>query len=241
MLNKKIIILIAAIFLAIMATLVSYYYNLKYKVAVVTPSVKTDINSTLVAEKQDIVACEKLDDLMLEKTCLEGVIELNYEKVNCESLSQPELINFCLSEKFGRLARKNNDATLCEKIPDGIKKANCLSEIKKIDLHSDADKDGLDFLQEIINGTDPNNPDTNNNGINDAEEIKLKINIQSSGKNIVRCGEVNDKRLAGICLSELGYNGLGFFNLSECYKIKNLDLKEFCFNKLQSVIESQLK
>lgn len=239
MLNKKIIILIVAICLAGLATLVSYYYNLKYRAVVVVPSVKTDINLTSVVEKQDITVCEKLNDFMSAASCLEKIIELNSEKANCELLSQPELINFCLSEKFGQLARKNNDAILCEKIPDGIKKANCLSEIKKIDLHSDADKDGLDFLQEIINGTDPNNPDTNHNGVNDAEEAKAAgAYVKQIVSMAVSCDKIGDKKLAAVCLSEFGYSG---FNLSGCDTIKSPELKEFCFNMSQSVLNGQRK
>lgn len=284
MLNKKIIILVVAIFLAGLATLVSYYFSLKYRVDIVAQKNQagnsqfcgqeagrgrdlcleqtalsqinseicqkiddtilksdcfTNVNLMSAVENKDLAACGKLDDLMLAKTCLNRIIEKNQEKSNCELLSQPDLINFCLSERFGWLARKNNDATLCEKIPDGIREAGCLSELKQIDLYSDADKDGLNFSQEIINGTDPNNPDTNNNGIKDAEEVRtVGTNIKQSVFMVISCDKIGNKKLEAVCLSEFGYDG---FNLSGCDIIKSPELKGVCFDMSRSIIKNQGK
>jgi hypothetical protein len=45
----------------------------------------------------------------------------------------------------------------------------------------DSDGDGLTDKQEFINGTDPNNPDTNNDGYLDGEEVKAGYNSLGPG------------------------------------------------------------
>jgi hypothetical protein len=45
------------------------------------------------------------------------------------------------------------------------------------DEYKDTDNDGLANWEEVLWGTDPNNPDSNGNGINDGDEIKKENNV----------------------------------------------------------------
>jgi len=196
------------------------------------------VNLYSAVRNKDLAACQKLDNLMLSKTCLERIIKYDYEKADCKLLGQNELAVFCLSEKNGALARKNNDAKLCEQIPESIKKANCLSELKHLDLHSDADKDGLDFLQEIINGANPDNPDTDGDGQLDGVEVAAGHSPNGSGElsqtmpaNFIECDSLEDIQLRISCLMESGDGGI---DIANCDTIKSLELLSYCLKQQQS-------
>lgn len=183
-------------------------------------------------EEKNLSACEDLGDLMISKTCLKRIVQKDYETANCDSLKQKELVLFCLSEKNGLLARKTGEANLCQLIPEAIKRANCLAELKKIDLYSDADKDNLNFLQEILSGTNPDNPDTDGDGQPDGVEIANGYNPDGSGKLneilpafIIKCADIKDLNLRTICQAE--YNG-GQINLKSCDGIRNRQLLGYC-------------
>jgi hypothetical protein len=209
-------------------------------------SIKTDclqeIEIKLAVEKKNLVGCEQIGNLMLSKSCLTKVIKDNYELADCGFIRIGSLAAYCQSEKYGLLARKNKDARLCEKIPEAIKRANCLSELKHIDLHSDADKDGLDFLQETIDGTDPNKTDTDGDGFNDSQETKSGFNPDGPGKtlpvsaNLITCSSIDDYRLRDTCLNE--YKQEGKIDLLKCQDIKNQDLFFYCYEKLKKYLQA---
>lgn len=210
---------------------------------------KTDcfinLNLKLAVEKKDLVACQELDNSMLAQTCLERIIKNDFENADCQLLSQKDLAIFCLSEKNGALARKNNNAKLCEKIPEVIKKANCLSELLKIDLHSDNDKDGLDFLKEIVNGANPDNPDTDGDGQPDGVEVKNGYNPDGRGRlnetaaNIIKCDNLEDVKLKFICLKE--FSGGQFDIAASCNNIKSPELLNYCLKQQQLLFNRSTK
>ena len=59
-------------------------------------------------------------------------------------------------------------------VPDGTEVANSLDPLDPVDdplLGADSDGDGLTDLTEIGLGTDPNNPDTDGDGLDDGDEV----------------------------------------------------------------------
>lgn len=68
------------------------------------------------------------------------------------------------------LISSSADADL-DGIPDGYEVFNGLDPNDPIDAQEDIDRDGLSALQEYLEGTDLNNPDTDADGIEDGEEL----------------------------------------------------------------------
>lgn len=56
-------------------------------------------------------------------------------------------------------------------LPDGFETTNSLNRLDASDAALDNDADGLTNLQEFERGTNPNNPDTDNDGVNDGDEV----------------------------------------------------------------------
>ncbi|HTP09264.1 MAG TPA: dockerin type I domain-containing protein, partial [Anaerolineae bacterium] len=56
-------------------------------------------------------------------------------------------------------------------IPDDQEAALGLNPLVQTDAYSDADHDGLTYIEELNRGTDPNNPDTDGDGRSDGQEV----------------------------------------------------------------------
>lgn len=179
----------------------------------------------------DLINCQKIEQEMLVKSCVEKIAESN-EKTDCNLITDQALKGSCLSVIYYQQAKSGNKADLCNQIPEPIKRANCLSELKNIDLHSDADSDSLDFLQEIINNTDPNNPDSDGDGFTDGNELENGYNPDGEGKlavptppSIIACGDIKDEQIKAVCLLELKDQS---FDLFRCKELINEELRNFC-------------
>lgn len=199
------------------------------------------VEYSLAIKKKDSNGCISLLDVMAAKTCLSEIFKQDFEKINCDLIKQQDLKKHCQSEKLLYTARKKNDAKICESIPENIKKANCLSEISKIDLHSDSDQDGVDFLQEVVSGTDPDKKDTDNDGRLDKEDIKdgdysLKdSNLANIDNNfIIYCYNIEDKKIKAVCFNEIKDQKI---DLKFCENIKNSDLWNYCTKKFNEQIK----
>jgi len=191
-----------------------------------------------IVKNKNLADCQKIEQTMLKKSCIESIAENNKDS-DCSVIAEQDLKNTCLSIIYYQQAKIKNDSKTCLKIPELLRRANCLSEIEKIDLHSDADKDGLDFLQEIINGTDPNNPDTDGDGFKDGAEVIGGFNPDGKGLlletkpfNIIDCKTIKDVNIQGMCLSEL--NGAPL-DLLKCAEIKISTLRDYCSKTLKSL------
>lgn len=180
---------------------------------------------------QKISDCEKIDDRMFKTSCVEN-LTAEGTSAGCQILSDDELKNVCLSIAYYNQAKAENKAEVCNEIPELIRRANCLSELENIDLHSDTDQDGFDFLQEIINGTNPNLKDSDGDGYQDGYEFQSGFNPDGQGildqsipSNVAYCQTIEDKKIRGICLKEFeGYP----LDLFDCSKVKTKDLREYC-------------
>lgn len=175
----------------------------------------------------DLKACLEIQQPMLQKTCVQGVAAKDFKNADCQVLNQEELKNSCLSEKYLFVAKAEKKEDNCFKIPNPYYKANCLSEIRKVSLNSDADKDSLNFLKEIINGTDPNKFDTDGDGFSDGVEVKKNYNPvgQGSLNREYKCDGIEDGRIKLACLAEFPNKTINF---SRCGAIKDWNLKKYC-------------
>jgi hypothetical protein len=195
--------------------------------------INVSLNGIVV--RQSLTECEKLLPADAARDCVNKIAK-NNNQADCQVIKNNELKSECLSLVYYEQAKLKNDASLCNSIPDLITKANCLSEIGNFDIHSDADKDGLDFLQEILNGTDPNNPDTDGDGHNDGEEVKNGYNPDGEGlfsyATTGNCGEIVDSNLKQACFNELKDGVIDYY---QCYKIQNPELVTYCFQKLKEI------
>jgi len=193
------------------------------------------VSLNLAVTNDSLVDCQKIESSMIKQTCVERIAEAN-TKINCNVLLDQDLKNSCLSIIYHQQAKAQNNIKICDQIPMSIERANCLSEVGKIDLHSDADKDGLDFLQEIINGTDPNKADTDGDGFKDGDEVKGGFNPDGIGSltqiappNLIACQDIKDENIKAICLFELKDKPLDLF---KCQELKTIALKDFCITNL---------
>lgn len=187
------------------------------------------LNSILSGEK--ISDCEKISDPMFQRSCVEK-LAATQTVAACQEINIINLKETCLSITYAAKAKAENKAETCNLIPELIRRANCLSEVKKLDLHSDADKDGFDFLQEILNGTNPDNQDSDGDGYLDGAEAKNGFNPDGQGSinqimpnNISYCQAITDFNLRGICLKEFEGNPLDLF---DCGKVLVKELRDYC-------------
>ncbi|QQG52848.1 MAG: hypothetical protein HY931_01265 [Candidatus Falkowbacteria bacterium] len=196
-------------------------------------NVQIQFNNAFASQK--INDCEKIDDKMFKTSCVEN-LATSGTSTGCQILSDDELKDACLSITYYNQAKAENKTEICNQIPELIRRANCLSELQKVDLHSDADEDGFDFLQEIINGTDPNLKDTDNDGYQDGYEFQNGFNPDGRGPlntqlpiNIDYCKSLTDNNLKITCLQEFEGNPLDLFN---CEKVKNQSLRSYCLKNM---------
>lgn len=193
------------------------------------------VSFNTIITSNNIADCQKIDQSMLAKACVE-TIAASDKTAKCDLIADQSLRDGCFSVIYYQQAKNTNSADLCNKIPELIRRANCLSELQHIDLHSDADKDGLDFVQEILNGTDPNKADTDGDGHNDGVEIKGGFNPDGPGNlvisgtpNLILCKDIKDTEIQAICSQELPDKILDLF---KCKDIKDPKLKAFCSTSL---------
>lgn len=189
---------------------------------------------------QDLADCQKITDSMLLKTCVERLAQSN-KQIDCDLIKDLTSKNGCFSIVYYQQARDNNDFKLCNKIPELIQRANCLSEIQKINLHSDNDKDDLDFLQEIVSGTDPNNKDSDADGHLDGEEVAKGFNPDGVGSlaitkpiNLISCQDIKEEEIKALCVLETKDKTL---DLLKCKDLNTGKLKDFCLKTAPSIIK----
>jgi hypothetical protein len=198
-----------------------------------TCSAQILLNSILSGEK--ISDCEKISDPMFQRSCVEK-LSATQTVADCQEINTSSLRDTCLSITYAAQAKTQNKAEVCTLIPELVRRANCLSEIKKIDLHSDTDKDGFDFLQEILNGTNPDNKDSDGDGYLDGAEAESGFNPDGQGSlnqdlpnNITYCQGIKDAKIKGICLKEFEGNPLDLF---DCNKVLIKDLRDYCLKEI---------
>ena len=189
------------------------------------------ISLNLALSSGDLAECEKIEDGMLKKTCIDNLANKK-NPADCAVINSSNLKDSCLSITYYNQAKSENKAEICNEIPELVRRANCLSEIKKTDLHSDLDKDGFDFLQEITSGTNPDKQDTDGDGYPDGYEVNQGFNPDGQGslnQNIPSyenfCKGISDSNLKNTCLLEFQGKPL---DLVKCSDIKESALYEYC-------------
>jgi hypothetical protein len=207
--------------------------------SIISEATKNDcvsgVLSKIAVENHSLLGCQKIEQTMIAKDCVEQIAAAE-PKIDCRSLTDASLANSCLSLVYYNQAKAKNDSQICSLIPELIRRANCLSEVGKIDLHSDTDKDGLDFLQEILSSTNPSKADTDGDGHPDGEEVKGGFNPDGVGlisepmpMTSINCRDIDDKGIKSLCVAELKDKPLDY---SKCSIIKNVTLKNYCLDLL---------
>ena len=88
----------------------------------------------------------------------------------------------CVNLYENSLFTKSRNISDCNSIEWLYYRARCLSGISGVGLVSDLDKDGLNFMDEIYQGTNPENPDTDGDGFLDGAEVEGGYNPLGDGK-----------------------------------------------------------
>lgn len=183
-------------------------------------------------DNQNLKSCLNIESEGLAIFCVK---ELAPEKnaADCLDLSSQELSNECLTVVNYKAAKESGNSELCRQIPNRLVMSNCLSEILDIDNMSDADEDGLKFFEEILNGTDPDNSDTDGDGYSDSEEVLAGYNAAGeglAGYYYLNCYEIQEAPLREACLLE---SENGRINYQNCLEVQNEYLREYCLKKLE--------
>ena len=189
----------------------------------------------MAVANKNLTQCQEIQQSMLAKTCVENIAEID-KGIDCGLIKEQDLKDSCFSIYYYQRAKSTGDVKLCKQIPEVIRRANCLSELQKIDLHSDIDKDGLNFLQEIANNTNPDNPDTDGDGYKDGDEFKKGFNPDGKGSlaladfpSNIACKDIKESEIKAICFSELKGKPL---DITKCGNIKDEKLRVYCTNIL---------
>jgi hypothetical protein len=108
-------------------------------------------------------------------------------------------------------------------------------------LHSDNDKDSLDFLQEIISGTNPDNKDSDGDGHLDSEEVTKGFNPDGEGVlpitepiSVLDCKDIKDEEIKSLCMIETKNKIL---DLLSCNNLNTGKLKDFCLKSASSMVK----
>ena len=180
----------------------------------------------------DIKLCEKISSIMAKKHCIEEIAKKINDPKECKKIKKEKLRPICLTQYFYKQSIDNKNISLCKKIPDFYYRANCLSILLNIAIDSDLDQDGLNFLNEIIYGTDFNNKDTDGDGFLDGDEIKN--NYSPIGAKMldnydfnVFCSNIKNETLKNLCYSEFKD---GFMSCNDISNFKNENLRAYCIN-----------
>ena len=138
----------------------------------------------VIATKKDLGLCEKYfkDNLVKESECKEAVLSLesgrnwySFENINQNCRSIPD--EFQSKCKSFHAIKNANIESECNNILIDDYKNFCLIKIKEGGLEKvnslDSDRDGLSDWRELSLGIEPNNKDTDGDGIIDGEEVDL--------------------------------------------------------------------
>lgn len=188
------------------------------------------VNLNKIISDKDLANCESLADYYLARNCVENIAQANQD-TDCSKINNEKLHSSCLTVINYNKAKQKNDSALCLDIPDLTVRANCLSELNNIDLHSDADNDGLDFLNEIINNTNPNKFDTDGDSYADLQEVNDGFNPAGDGKienYEEKCSDITEPGIKELCLKEFIDGTLDY---SHCNSIKDPGLLSYCLKK----------
>lgn len=127
-------------------------------------------------EEGDIGSCGLLESLELKQACLKRGVKASTDMDVCSPVEDSELSAYCESLVYSNLAQEKGDKEICGRIADRKLSIICQADVLGVIVSSDHDKDGLSFYQEMVYGTDPENPDTDGDGFSDGEEIQEGYN-----------------------------------------------------------------
>jgi hypothetical protein len=147
-----------------------------------------NIYQEIALMKTSLINCLNIINKNKRVKCFNEIIKDNTDILICDSIKNYENedleknnFNYCLDKVNFNNAFYNSDMSSCESINDSELKAVCMSVILKINLNSDSDGDGLNFLNEISYKTDPSNSDTDGDGYFDGDELKNNYNPNGEG------------------------------------------------------------
>lgn len=126
-----------------------------------------DVAVRIAKRDMDLSACDAVSDESQKRSCQSGVRAGIVAAGQCEQYGlDPEL---CAMDSLIDRAVSEADLSICVQIEDEESYSDCEARVE-LSLSSDADDDGLSFKSERELGTDPNNQDSDGDGLDDRSE-----------------------------------------------------------------------
>ena len=122
----------------------------------------------------DMDLCLKVNVSEYQNLCFGYIVDY-YGAYYCNNFDNKELKDKCLSVFFFNIASRLKNQSYCDQIPLQTYKRVCQirMETPSDEWHKiDSDKDGLDDANELFVGTDPFDPDTDDDGIPDLYDLE---------------------------------------------------------------------
>lgn len=150
----------------------------------ITVSCKNSVILQKATEENNISQCGELETEKKQQNCFNNLFNDQIIIQDCDKIvvkktgdsenswDEYSLNQYCKDMVNFREATKSKDVEKCNVIFWNPTRAQCLGQVQVIPLNSDNDNDGLKFLDEIIQGTEPDMADTDGDGYKDGDEVK---------------------------------------------------------------------
>jgi hypothetical protein len=117
----------------------------------------------------DVLLCQGIPSEEDKTGCMRFIFNKKENLAACEEYTD-DMQAICVQTVSNNLAIQNQDISLCDKISDLDIQKECKSVVDGL---ADSDNDQLSNSQEEVYNTNPNKPDTDDDGLSDYEEVAV--------------------------------------------------------------------
>lgn len=129
---------------------------------------------------EEIEKCSIMNILDYKIECFVNIFRVYKSPEDCSDFTSDAVKGMCQNVANYQIARNKNESQECEKINDAQFKIYCINFLSG--KSPDTDNDGLNDYEEISRyQTDPLNPDTDDDGYKDGDEIKNGYDPKGQG------------------------------------------------------------